>query len=138
MTPIEPFAGYFTKDTLLAACAQATRDVRELTDHQLAVIAVYDLDGARMLERKRARAWEDAERAEALARATLAPVAVTPVSTGLTAETVDALVDGIAVGVKEVLAPLRKQLADLETVNRQLEQRILELEAQRVIAGVER
>ncbi|HMF96101.1 MAG TPA: hypothetical protein VKE96_17480 [Vicinamibacterales bacterium] len=127
---IAPFVGYFSKETLLAACAQATRDVAQLTDQQLSIMAVYDLDGARVLETKRARAWEDAERAEALARAALAPVAVTPApaGTGITAEVLDALVDGLGEGLRNVLAPLRKQISDLHAANEALERKVVVLE----------
>lgn len=56
----------------------------------------------------------------------------------MTAQELESLMKGVAQGLKPLLTRYQQQLAALEERNQALEQRVLELEAQRVIADVGR
>ena len=128
---VEPFRGFFTKEQLIAAGAQATRDLTQLSDQQLRIIACYDFDGAQALEQKRAAAIEADERTRLLieARARSAAELPVPVVPAVTQAHLDALLEGIGDGVAELVKRLRTQITALETANGKLADRVLELEA---------
>ena len=136
MKPIVPIdEPLFRLPVLHEAAHLAHADPAALTDLHLAHVAVYSEADATAYAIKRDRAIEAAERAVAMyrtkAEAPLATVPPPPVSTGITAEGLDALVDGLTEGLKKALAPMRTQIAALETANAKLADRVLELEAQR-------
>jgi hypothetical protein len=109
---ITPFDGFFTKTDLLAACDTAAHDLTALTDHDLSLIACYDRAGAQVLERQRALAIDEAERArlrvQAIAREQAAARQAAPAA-GVSAADLEAVVAGLAPAVRTLLT---RELAD--------------------------